>query len=276
MPEGAAETDRFRRDFSGLNGVAFCKSPVDAKWDEEFNGGVDSGPDCEIIQLSRLDSEPIVLKQVAQIASRTIGPQLQESPLLYPLYKAVFSVGKFLSGIPMVRAKANRFMSLSCEYNAPKSRGELMLSSADPREHPIIDCAWLRDPRDLEATVWALKKMRRLLLTQDMAPYFDSMEFMPGIGQGKEAFLNATDEQLKEYILSTVQTTWHYSCTVRMGPTAAPVTECALDPELRVRGVEGLRVADCSAHPLVVSANTNAAAMMTGDWCGEQLVQEYG
>ena len=98
---------------------------------------------------------------------------------------------------------------------------------------------------------------------------------------------------------------WHYSCTARMGPADGPVDQFACDPQLRVRGVSGLRVADCSVAPFVVSvsmsmavyeslgrccvvdhvfyylsgrtqANTNASAMMIGDKAAEFIYAEHG
>ena len=70
-----------------------------------------------------------------------------------------------------------------------------------------------------------------------------------------------SDEQLEAYVRATAQHTYHPSCTVRMGRE----DEAPLDAELRVRGVEGLRVADCSSMPRITSGNTNAPAIMIGE-----------
>mmetsp|Transcript_66076 Transcript_66076/g.153469 ORF Transcript_66076/g.153469 Transcript_66076/m.153469 type:complete len:88 (+) Transcript_66076:31-294(+) len=69
-------------------------------------------------------------------------------------------------------------------------------------------------------------------------------------------------------------TTWHYSCTVRMGP--ADDESCACDPRLRVKGVTGLRCADASIMPFVASANTNAVSMVIGSIGANLIAEDHG
>ena len=117
---------------------------------------------------------------------------------------------------------------------------------------------------DREAAINGLRIARRLLGTRALAAW-SAAETAPGAGQ-------ASDDALLAYARAKGATVYHLCGTCRMGGEGAPVT-----PELRLRGVDGLLVADASVMPRIVSANTNAttmmiaakaAAMMLGQPCG--------
>ena len=117
----------------------------------------------------------------------------------------------------------------------------------------------------MEAALQMLKKTRDVLRTSPMAEWIEHFAYLPGVTRKTLGLLrrdcpprelfDATDDQLRELIRATATTTWHYSCTARMGPADGPLDEYACDPRLRVRGVTGLRVADCSVMPFVVSVS---------------------
>lgn len=134
-----------------------------------------------------------------------------------------------------------------------KSRGSVTLASPDPSAPPIIDPRLLSEPDDLEAVVRGLNIARRFFQT----PAFEACkanEIMPGAQvQG--------DAALADYVRKAVVTVHHPSGTCRMGSGDNTV----VDPQLRVRGIEGLRVADASIMPTVPGGNTNAAAIMVGE-----------
>jgi choline dehydrogenase len=135
----------------------------------------------------------------------------------------------------------------------PASRGTLRLSSAAPDAKPLIDPAYLTQDADVEALV------RGLALARDLAAAsaFDEWrgpEALPGE--------HVTDESaVREFVRRAAGTYYHPVGTCRMGVDSGAV----VDPELRVRGVHGLRVADASIMPNIVSANTNTAAIVVGE-----------
>jgi choline dehydrogenase-like flavoprotein len=142
----------------------------------------------------------------------------------------------------------------------PGSRGSVRLASRDPREAPLIDPNYLDDPEDLRTLLAGLKIARRILGAPAFAP-FKGMELIPGEKV-------ADDAALTEYIRSSVVTVHHPASTCRMGTDPLAV----VDPELRVRGLEGLRVADASVFPRVVAGNTNAAVVMVAEKASDLIL----
>jgi choline dehydrogenase len=139
------------------------------------------------------------------------------------------------------------------------SRGRLRLRSADPSWHPEIDPAYYDDPTDLDAMVAGA---RRLIDTVQSGPVAKHVEdaFLPGS-------MSPTDEELVEHIRRQTQTLYHPVGTCAMGSGEQSV----VDPELRVRGVEALRVADASVMPVVPRGNTNAPTIMVGEKAADLL-----
>jgi choline dehydrogenase-like flavoprotein len=134
----------------------------------------------------------------------------------------------------------------------PKSRGSVSLESADPAAPPRIDPKFYDDPADLKTMVKGFKLTRRILdapalaavRTQDM--YCENVQ---------------TDADIRRTLRQRSDTIYHPVGTCRMGPDDGAV----VDPALRVRGVDGLRVADASIMPTLIGGNTNAAAIMIGE-----------
>ncbi len=135
----------------------------------------------------------------------------------------------------------------------PKSRGSVGISGADVNAAPVIDPRFFSDPHDLELLLRGVKYSRRLIA----APAFD-------IHRGEEIQPGAevrTDEALREFIRANSATVFHPVGTCRMGSDAAAV----VDPQLRVRGVERLRVIDASIMPTLIGGNTNAPTIMIAE-----------
>ncbi len=135
----------------------------------------------------------------------------------------------------------------------PESRGWLRIRSPDPAAPPAIQPNYLATRRDQEVMVAGIRIARRVLQAPAMRPYVAS-EFMPGPDA-------ATDEQILDAVRATAGTTFHPTSTCMMGRNGRSV----VDAELRVHGVEALRVIDASVMPTVVSGNTNAAVIMIGE-----------
>jgi choline dehydrogenase len=134
-----------------------------------------------------------------------------------------------------------------------ESRGAVTLKSKDPAAPPGIIFNYLSDPRDL-ATMRRAVRLTQEIVRQPALQAYARDEIAPG-GAG------ATDAELDEWIRNHIATAYHPSGTCRMGDDPHSV----LDPQLRVRGVEGLRVVDASIMPQVVSSNTNAPTIMIAE-----------
>ena len=135
----------------------------------------------------------------------------------------------------------------------PESRGRIELRSANPADPPAVYPNYLATATDQQTIVDGLKLLRRVAATSQMQ-HLIAAEFQPG----PEI---ASDEQLLEYARQRGGTVYHPTSTCKMGTD----TMAVVDPELRVHGLEGLRVADASIMPTVVSGNTNAATIMIGE-----------
>jgi choline dehydrogenase-like flavoprotein len=135
----------------------------------------------------------------------------------------------------------------------PHSRGRLTLASADPLAAPHIDPNLLADPRDLQPLLYGMRLVRRLFASPAFAGY-GATESAPGAAV-------VSDEQLADYVRAEAYTVHHPVGTCRMGSDAAAV----VDPQLRVQGIEGLRVADASVFPRIVGGNTNAVVVMVAE-----------
>ena len=135
----------------------------------------------------------------------------------------------------------------------PESRGEIRLKSANPADPPAMIPNYLSDPVDQQTIVDGLKLCRQILAHPSLRQYI-AEEFQPGPGV-------ASDIQLLDYARQRGGTVYHptSTCTMGTGPMAV------VDPELKVHGIEGLRVADASVMPTVISGNTNAATIMIGE-----------
>ncbi len=141
----------------------------------------------------------------------------------------------------------------------PESRGEIMIRSSDPTDKPAIRPKYLDHVTDREALVAGVKFLRDLSKAPAFAPY-RAAETRPGDD------VNSDDEFL-EYIRRTASTMYHPVGTCRMGVR----DDAVVDPQLRVRGVEGLRVADASIMPTLVSGNTNAPTIMIAEKAADMI-----
>ena len=137
----------------------------------------------------------------------------------------------------------------------PKSRGTVLARSADPKELPAVRLNMLTERADVDALIRAIRRSREIAATEPLAGLIDA-EIQPGSDV-------QTDEELEGWIRRTSEHTYHPSCTARMGPEG----EGVVDSELRVHGLESLRIADCSVLPVITRANTNAPAIMVGERC---------
>jgi choline dehydrogenase len=144
----------------------------------------------------------------------------------------------------------------------PESKGRIEIKSPDPRVYPDIHPNYLATANDQQTAIDGLKMTRRLVATRAMAPYI-VREHLPGPDV-------KTDEELLDCARNIAQTIYHPTSTCKMGPDEDSV----VDERLRVRGIEGLRVADASIMPEICSGNTNAPAIMIGEKASDMILED--
>ena len=135
----------------------------------------------------------------------------------------------------------------------PLSRGYVLARTPDPHDQPLINPRYLAEDTDRRAMVGGLKFLRRLFAAPALARYIVA-EKTPGPSV-------ASDDELLDYARMNGSTVYHASCSCMMGPQA----NCVVDDQLRVHGIEGLRVIDASVMPAVSSTNTNAPTIMIAE-----------
>jgi choline dehydrogenase len=216
------------------------------------------------------------------MASRTKGLKALGVGLDYLLFKkgpaaeGVGQVGAFLKSRPeldrpdlqctLVTAalENNRlvdgYMFRICQLN-PESRGQVDLRSADPFDTPKIQFNYLSTESDRATLRRAVKLVRDVVGQPAMAP-FRGVELQPGADV-------RTDDEIDAWVRQASLSDYHPAGTCKMGVAGDPMA--VVDDQLRVFGVAGLRIADASVMPVVVSGNTNAPAMMIGEKCADLI-----
>ena len=135
----------------------------------------------------------------------------------------------------------------------PASRGRLHAVSTDPAVAPRIEANYLDDPLDREMMVAVLKLIRKVAAQPSLARLI--------VRETRPTTAVDGDDALLDYARRTAQTCWHPVGTCRMGSDDAAV----VDPALRVRGIEALRVVDASVMPFQMASNTNLPVTMIGE-----------
>ncbi len=136
-----------------------------------------------------------------------------------------------------------------------KSRGHVRLRSADPAHKPLIRFNYLSHPDDWTEMRACVRLTREIFSQPALAP-FAGRELQPGADV-------VTDDAIDAFVRDKVESAYHPSCTCRIGDDGDPMA--VVDPALRVRGVEGLRVVDSSVMPSVTTGNLNAPTIMIGE-----------
>ena len=169
-----------------------------------------------------------------------------------PDVQCVFAPGSFKDGMI---GELDEFpgMTAGVWQMRPLSRGIVEARSSDPHVPPAINPRYLSDPTDRRAIVAGLNYLRRFFAAPSLAKYVGA-EILPGADI-------RTDDELLDYARQKGSTVYHATCTCKMGGDAMAV----VDDQLRVHGIERLRVVDASVMPTVTSTNTNAPTIMIGE-----------
>ena len=144
----------------------------------------------------------------------------------------------------------------------PESRGEITLRSSNPADAPRIQANYLASEFDRRTMIDGIRMTRDVIARKAFDPY-RGRELAPGSGMQGE-------KELVEWLRETAMTTFHPVGTCKMGTDDMAV----VDARLKVRGIEGLRVADASVMPIISSGNTNAPAIMIGERAAEFILTE--
>ncbi|RLQ21543.1 choline dehydrogenase [Seongchinamella sediminis] len=146
----------------------------------------------------------------------------------------------------------------------PESRGSVHITSTDPAQHPSIRANYLDTETDRQTMIAAFRRVRDIFRAPALEKYLDQ-ELVPGAQV-------QSDEEILAYIRAEAESVYHPVGSCRMGGDG----ESVVDARLRVHGVDGLRVADASIMPTIVSGNTNAPAIMIAEKCADMLLQDAG
>jgi choline dehydrogenase len=169
-----------------------------------------------------------------------------------PDVQVLFANASFAPG-PIRRLDDRPGMTGGMWQMRPLSRGYVEAKSNDPHQAPAINPRYLSDETDRRCAIGGLRAARRLFAAPALQPYLVA-EMLPG----KDV---QSDDELLHYLRQTGSTVFHATCTCKMGQDAMAV----VDDQLRVRGLEGLRVIDASVMPTVTSTNTNAPTIMIAE-----------
>ena len=142
----------------------------------------------------------------------------------------------------------------------PRSRGSVRLASRDPRVSPLIDPGFLGHEEDVKDLLAGVRKARDIMDGAPMARYRDGEMYTAAA---------RSDDELADWIRRRADTLYHPVGTCRMGMDEAAV----VDPTLRVRGAEGLRVVDASVMPTLIGGNTNAPTIMIAEKAADLILQ---
>ncbi len=153
-------------------------------------------------------------------------------------------------------------VTLSVCQLRPESKGEIMITSPDPKAYPAIRPNYLSTSLDQQTAIESLQFTRRLIETESLKPYI-VREHVPGSHM-------QTDEELLDAARLIAQTIYHPTSTCKMGSDPMAV----VDERLKVHGVESLRIADASIMPAIVSGNTNAPAIMIAEKASDMIIED--
>ncbi|MEM8729132.1 MAG: GMC family oxidoreductase N-terminal domain-containing protein [Pseudomonadota bacterium] len=155
-------------------------------------------------------------------------------------------------------------VTLNSAYLRPRSRGTVRLASSDPQAAPLIDPNYWSDPHDRDMSLRGLDLARQIMAQTPLAS-FVAQEVLPGPDVRDDAACIA-------YAHTHAKTDHHPAGTCRMGADAGAV----VDPRLRFQGMDGLRIADASIMPRLISSNTNATAIMIAEKAADMFRADHG
>jgi choline dehydrogenase-like flavoprotein len=138
------------------------------------------------------------------------------------------------------------------------------LKSTNPEEPPVVDTAYLTHPYDKVALIEAIRQSRKFLKTSALGKYWKGPIIAPA---------DESDEAIWAHILGLISPMWHAGSTITMGKLGHPDT--CVDKDLKVCGLECIRVADMSVCPITISGHTQAVAYLIAQTVAEKIVVDH-
>lgn len=216
--------------------------------------------------------ERIDLATLSSIGATKLTSLPSDWPFL-EAFSAPGAVGDFANLLALnakMGADGSRFATILMALVAPQSRGTVTLASADTKDLPIIDPAWLTDPVDQKVAIYAFKRARKYFAAQAMAPILvgdsSTAEALPGASV-------QTDEEILDWIRNNLMTVWHASCTCSMQKKELGGV---LDSKMQVYGVSGLRVVDASTFPILPPGHPQSTIYMLAERAAELILAARG
>jgi choline dehydrogenase-like flavoprotein len=206
------------------------------------------------IQYTLFNSGPIT-SNVVEGGAFWYGDKANPVPDLQFHFLAGAGAEAGVPGVPM----GSSGITLNSYTLRPKSRGTVSLRSADPRALPVIDPNFLADPDDVKISVEGVKISQEIFAQASLQKHIKVLHF-PDRNVRTEADYVA-------YARQYGRTSYHPTCTCKMGRDELSV----VDPQLRVHGLDGIRICDSSAMPSLVGSNTNAATIMIGEKASDMI-----
>jgi choline dehydrogenase len=182
--------------------------------------------------------------------------------LTRPDLQGVFTPASYREGYV---GMLDKYPGMTCGVwqHRPESMGYIHAQSTDPFEAPLVQPNYLDHENDRRVLIDGMRLARELLKTQPLAQYSEG-ESMPGVQVER-------DDEMMDYIRRYGVSSYHLNGSARMGPKLDPAN--VVDAQLRVHGLEGLRVVDASVMPNIVSANTNASTMMIAEKAASMILK---
>lgn len=173
----------------------------------------------------------------------------------------IFTPGSYMDGkLGMLEKEPG--MTCAAWQHRPESKGYVHVRSADPFAPPIIQSNYLAEEVDRRVFVASIKLARRILSAKPLSPYYDHESY-----PGKNI---QSDDEILDAGTRNGQTVFHPACTCKMGPATDRMA--VVDDQLRVHGMDGLRVVDASVMPKMISANLNASVQVIGAKAADMIL----
>jgi choline dehydrogenase-like flavoprotein len=145
----------------------------------------------------------------------------------------------------------------------PKARGTVRLRSSDPADPPLVDPNYLGHPDDLKTSAEGVKLSVEMFQQKSLQKYIRRIQYPDSSVK--------TQKDFEDYARQYGRTSYHPTCTCKMGTDEMAV----VDPQLRVHGLEGIRICDSSAMPSLVGSNTNSPTIMIGEKASDLIRGNY-
>lgn len=278
-----------REDLTKLGIPVLADLPVGRKYVDHYSLGRlyvttnTSGETINLLDITDEDVEVFVKKGSGRLSLpgtreglAFVNDGMDDLPQGNPNLEILFSIGKNEEGyseftglrddvygavfLPLEKSDIE-VLCLNIFSLYPKSRGSVRLRGNTINHQPIIDFPFFEDPRDMAALLRGIRELEALIATPAMRRLDAKLHSIPLPDCAKLAF--ASDDYWRCYVRHMTRNIYHAAATVKMGPRDDP--EAVVDPELRVYGVENLRVADSSIAPTQTASHTQAISYLVGE-----------